>query len=52
MELFKRLTARIRAAIALYMHYADASQPSNQIRYRGLNAGIAADDLRRRLPDA
>jgi hypothetical protein len=50
MELFKRLVVRIRAAIALYMRYADASQPSNLIRNRDLNAGIAGD-LRRRLPD-
>ena len=50
MELFKRLVVRIRAAIALYMRYANASQPSNLIRNRDLNAGIAGD-LRRRLPD-
>jgi hypothetical protein len=51
MEFFTRLVARIKTAIALYMHYANGNQPNNHFRYGELNSGIAGD-LRRRFPDA
>ena len=51
MELLRRLVARIKAAIALYMRYASANQPTNHFHYGNLRSGIAGD-LRRRFPDA
>ena len=51
MELFTRFVTRIKAAVAIYVRYANGNQPSNHFYYGELNSGIAGD-LRRRFPDA
>ena len=51
MELFTRFVARIKAAVAIYVRYANGNQSSAYFRYGELNSGIASD-LRRRFPDA